>query len=144
MKLRMIAIALLLALAAWLPAMARQAGAVPQAQAPVAQDDSAKSSDKSPCACCAQRKDQKDTSTSKATCCDGKDMACCKKDSKDTASAMKCCAGKDMKQCAAKDGKGCCGKDAKGCCGKNAMACNSKNGKHCCAGHSCMHGDAQS
>jgi hypothetical protein len=71
-----------------------------------------------------------------ASCCSGKEMACYKKDSQTTQSAMNCCSGKDAKQCAKNDGKGCCGKDA--------LACNSVNGKQCCAGQSCSHDSSQS
>lgn len=71
------------------------------------------------------------------SCCEGKDMTCCKQDNKDNQTALNCCAGKNGKQCATKDGKGCCGKDA--------MACNTKDGKQCCAGHSaCSHHNSQS
>jgi hypothetical protein len=71
-----------------------------------------------------------------ASCCSGKEMACYKKDSQTTQSAMNCCSGKDAKQCAKNDGKGCCGKDA--------LACNSVNGKQCCAGQNCSRDSSQS
>lgn len=135
MKIRTIAVMLILALAAWLPLMAQQPAA-PQTNAPQAQDKNA-------CTGCEHMKDGKDASKGMA-CCQGKDSSCCKKDGKDSQSAMNCCAGKDGAQCA-KDGKGCCGKDAKqGCC-HNAMASDAKNGKQCCAGHGCCaHNGSQS
>lgn len=126
MKGRMIAVALTLALLAWLPATAQQAAAPqpsPQSQAQPAQGDSSKT-----CDCCAK---MKDSSASKQACCKGKDMACCKKDSTDKQVGANCCSGKDGKQCAMKTGKG------TGCCGKEVMACNSKEGKHCCGAHMC-------
>jgi hypothetical protein len=132
MKIRMIAVLMILALAAWLPAMAQQVAAPPapseQAQAPASLLDSAKRAATSACAICDKTNDQgKDAKA--ASCCAGKEMACCKKDSKNAQSAMNCCSGNDGKQCAKNDGKGCCGKDA--------VACNRANGKNCCAGQSC-------
>ncbi len=139
MKTRTIAFVMLLALAAWLPTAAQQNGA-PSAATPQTQGQAgaAKTADKSACACCEQKKAQGKGETAKSmSCCEGKDMTCCKKDNKDNQTAMNCCAGKDGKQCATKDGKGCCGKDA--------MACNTKDGKQCCAGHSaCSHHNSQS
>ena len=136
MKIRMIAVLMILALAAWLPAMAQQAASPnQQAQTSAPRVDSAKPVAASACACCDKMNDQgKDAKA--ASCCAGEEMACCKKDSKAAQSAMNCCAGKDGKQCAKKDGKGCCGKDA--------VACNSANGKHCCAGQDCSHSSSQS
>ncbi|HTZ48891.1 MAG TPA: hypothetical protein VMH20_14965 [Verrucomicrobiae bacterium] len=127
----MTAIFAILSLAAWLPVMSQQAP-LPAPAAPAT---------KSNCTCCDHQKAQGDQADAGKgiSCCQGKDMACCKKD-KDSKSAMNCCSGKDAKQCA-KDGKGCCGKAEKSCCGKDAMACNSsKNGKGCCGGDStCCH-----
>ncbi|HTZ34334.1 MAG TPA: hypothetical protein VMH31_17860 [Methylomirabilota bacterium] len=132
MKLRMIAVVLILALSAWLPAIAQQTGGAP-ATAPA---------DSKACACCEHQDHQGGASKScchgkdgAADCCKGKDgtaMACCKDHDKGDQSAMNCCKGKDGKMCA-KDGKGCCnGKNGKSCCGKDAAACNSKDGKPCC------------
>jgi hypothetical protein len=143
MKTRMIAILMILAVAAWIPTTAQQntapQPAAQQVQAPSAPADSGKNAGKNGCACCQEKKDQnKGSEAAKSmSCCEGKEMTCCKKDSNDKQTAMNCCAGKDGKQCAKKDGKGCCGKDA--------MACNSKDGRDCCAGHAmCSHGSAQS
>jgi hypothetical protein len=134
MKIRMISVMLIFAVAAWLPLMAQQAA--PQTGAAQAQEKNA-------CACCEHMKDGKDASKEMA-CCQGKDSSCCKKDGKGNQSAMNCCAGKDSAQCP-KDGKDCCGKDAKqGCC-HNAAASDGKDGKQCCAGHRCCeHNGSQS
>ena len=143
MKTRMIGIVMTLALVAWLPTAAQQNPAPPaaaqQAQAQGAPADSAKSADK--CACCQPKAEQDKGSAASKTmaCCEGKEMACCKKEGKDQQhTAMNCCSGKGAKQCSAKKGKDCCGKDA--------MACNgSKDGKNCCAGHTmCSHSNSQS
>ena len=129
MKMRMIAVALILAMSAWLPTVAQQSAPAPSSSTEgTAQSDSGKPEKTAAC-CRAHMKDQAAT----AKCCEGKDMSCCKKN----AECGKCCTGENS-QCA-KDGKGCCGKDAKSCCGKNATACNTKNGKHCCGGHGCAH-----
>jgi hypothetical protein len=145
MKIRIIAVLLTLALAAWLPITAQQTAAPqPSAQqAPATPSDTGKTA----CTCCDHKQDQSSDTAKAKNCCAGKDMDCCKKDGKDSQSAMNCCAGKDGKQCAKKDGKACCGKDGKACCGKDAMACNSKDGKNCCAGtghQGCCHGMSQS
>jgi hypothetical protein len=148
MKSRMIASVLLLTLAAWLPAAARQ-------NASPAPSDAGKAPPKAGCVCCDHMKDHGKEVTgdhgSKACCpakegqvaksmpcCDGKEMAGSKKDGKDSQTAMNCCAGKEGKMCATKD--------AKDCCGKDAMACNRKDGKNCCAGHghACSHGASPS
>jgi hypothetical protein len=138
MKTRIIGIVMTLALSAWLPTTAQQNPA-PQAQAQGTSADSTKDADK--CACCEHKAEQsKESVSSKAmACCEGKEMACCKKDGKDKKQAvMDCCSGKGTKQCSTKQGKDCCGKDA--------MACNSrKDGESCCAGHTmCSHGNSQS
>jgi len=137
MKLRMIAVALFLTLAGWLPAGAQQSGGTQ----PTPSTDSKQAA----CACC----DHKEHSAGAVhacchgkdgdakSCCqskDGKQMACCKEHAKGDQPAMNCCQGKDGKMCA-KNGKDCCaGKDGKSCCGKGAAACNTKDGKPCCAG----------
>jgi len=149
MKIRMIAVVLILAVAAWLPATAQQS-ATPPAQA-----ESAKPAAKSACACCEHAKDQGKEATGdhasmaccpgkegeaakSASCCDGKEMACCKKEGKDNQTAMNCCGSKVGKMCASKNMKECCGRDA--------MAGKGKDGKNCCAGpgHACSHGATQS
>jgi hypothetical protein len=153
MKVRIPAVLLLIALVAWMPAVAQQSAApqqstpnVPAAQVP---QDAAKSccgscemgkpgekasADHHSAECC----DAKDAKS--MSCCqskDGKEAACCSKDSK---SMQECCKAKDAKLCAAKSGKDCCGKshtkDGKSCWGKDAMACNTKDGQRCCAGMS--------
>jgi len=136
MKTRILAVALILALAAWLPAVAQQTGT----QAAPAADPNAK---QATCACCDHSahhgKDGKSCCQGKdgQPCCDsksGKEMACCQGHAKGEQSAANCCQGKDGKMCA-KDGKDCCaGKDGKSCCGKDAVACNMKDGKDCCGG----------
>jgi hypothetical protein len=117
MKLRMIAIVLILALAAWLPAVAQQGKGSQTAPS----TDTAGSA----CDCCDHKNHASDSGKS---CCQGKDgkaMACCREHAKSDQSAMNCCEGKD--------GKGCCsGKDGKPCCGKDALACSTKDGKNCC------------
>ena len=134
MKLRLIAIVLILALAAWLPAVAQQSTG--------AQTTPSTDTKGSACACCHHKDHAGDSGKScchgkdgSANCCqskDGKEMACCKEHSKGDQSAMNCCEGKEGKMCA-KNGKGCCsGKDGKSCCGKDAVACNTKDGKNCC------------
>jgi hypothetical protein len=140
MKLRILAVLLVVTLAAWLPLAAQQAA--PTSQAPATPQDSGKTAVKPACCCCdhntQQDKGKADSTPdhSAMACCQGKDakdMACCGKDAK---ASMDCCKGKDAKMCA-KDGKSCCGsgdaKDGKSCCGKNAVACNSKDAKNCCA-----------
>ena len=159
MKFRIVANVLILSLAAWLPGAAQQS-ATPQ---PAPQQtpgspvpaDTGKAAGKSGCACCEHMKDhgkettgdhasktccpgKEDQAAKSMSCCDGKEMACCKKDGKGNQTAMSCCTGKDGKMCATKGGKDCCAKDA--------MACNGKDGKNCCAGqgHACSHGTSQS
>jgi hypothetical protein len=143
MKLRILAVLLIVTLAAWLPLAARQSA--PTSQAPATPQDSGKSPAKPACCCCDHKAQQDKGKAAGApdhsamTCCQGKDakaMACCGKDSKDAKASMDCCKDKDAKMCA-KDGKSCCGsgdaKDGKSCCGKDALACNSKDAKDCCA-----------
>jgi hypothetical protein len=138
MKVRTIAIGLIFTLAAWLPVMAQQTAAPQAAAAPT---DGAKSAEKSACACCTHTKDHGKAATGDhalSSCCEGKDMACCKNGAKDNKSAATCCAGKDAKMCSKKD--------AKECCGKDTMVCNTKDAKNCCAGPAkeCCHGASQS
>ena len=124
MKLRILAVLLIVALAAWLP-LAAQQSATPQ--------DSGKPTAKAACRCCCDKSQQDKDKTASTPghsamgCCqskDAKDMACCGKDNKDAKASMDCCKGKDAKMCA---------KDGKFCCGKDAVACNSKDAKNCCA-----------
>ena len=139
MKIRMIAIALTLTLAAWLPLAAQQsAPAQPAAQQAAPTGDSGNG-----CACCQHMKDGQ--ASKNMSCCEGKDMDCCKKGGKGSQSAMNCCTGKDAKQCCGKDGQLCAKKDGKGCCGDQSAANNTKDAKHCCGGHqNCCHGSSQS
>jgi len=143
MKLRILAVLLIVTLAAWLPLAAQQSA--PTSQAPATSSDAGKTTAK-PAGCCCEHEAQKDkgkaggaVNHSAMTCChgkDAKDMACCGKDNKDNKDAkasMDCCQGKDAKMCA-KDGKSCYGSDkGKSCCGKDAVAGNSNDAKHCCA-----------
>jgi hypothetical protein len=131
----MIAVVLILALAAWLPALAQQSGGTQPAPPTDAKQGA--------CVCCDHKDQAGDAAQScchgkngdAKSCCeskDGKQMACCKEHAKGEQSAMNCCKGKDGKMCA-KSAKNCCaGKDGKSCCGKDAAACNSKDGKPCC------------
>jgi hypothetical protein len=158
MKLRLIAVFLILFMAAWLPIMAQQSPA-PQTTAqpapPSAKPDQAAAScchgkDGSarslPC-CEGQAKDMpcghrdaQDQQTT-STCCDTKDgKTCCTKDA--TPSAANCCKGKDAKLCA-KNRRDCCdGPQCKFCCDKNTAANTATpNNQACCAAadHSCCH-----
>ena len=118
MKLRMTAVVLIFALAAWLPAVAQQSSG---SQPATARDSNAKQAG----TCC----DHKDKDHS---CChdkgakNGKAMACCKEHAKGDQTALNCCCDKGDKLCA-KDGK-----DGKSCCGKDAAGCNTRDGKNCC------------
>jgi hypothetical protein len=162
MKIRSVAVLLILSLAAWLPTVAQQSSA-PQPAAPTA--DSAKPSDKTACSCCQHSEGNTPASKSAMSCChdkdakaaqssscceanDGKQMACCKKDAQ--GKSAECCAGKDAQMCAknAKNGdKPCCDQTTcKSCCEKasasNTAAASSKT---CCAAanHNCCHAKSQ-
>jgi hypothetical protein len=142
MKLRMIALILTFAMAAWLPAAGQQAPSQSTPQTPASQDSS-KDAAKHSC-CCSHEHDSADSASAAnhdvqaPACCqakDGKEMSCCSKDTRNSKTAMTCCKDKDAKLCAARDGKPCCNaKAGKSCCGKDATACNSKPGKDCCTG----------
>lgn len=84
MKTRMIAVLMILALAAWLPAVAQQAAppaSGQQAQTLASPANSAEPAAASACACCDKPKDQSKNAKA-ADCCAGAEMACSKKDSK--------------------------------------------------------------
>ena len=156
MKMRIIAVFLILFVAAWLPMVGQQPSTTP------AVTDASKA-EKPSCACCehhdAKAQDGKagqaagdcchgkDGKT--MSCCEGKDakdMDCCKKHANDKYAAENCCSGKDGKMCAAKKGdKGCCDDvNCKSCCQKSTTAANSADPGNCCPGkHSCCHGKAQ-
>lgn len=151
MKVRMLAVISIFALAAWLPIRAQQAGTpaapAPQTQTPSAPGDSAKPAAKHDCCCAAKTQAGQDGAathdhkamdcchdkggeTAKGNCCAGKDakeMACCGKNDKDSKVAMDCCKGMKEGQCSAKEGKDCCkdmqAKDGKGCCAGMAKEC---------------------
>jgi hypothetical protein len=141
MKLRILAVLLIVTLSAWLPLAAQQSA--PASQAPAASQDTGKTAVEHACCCCdhkAQTDKDKPASAghSDMACCQGKDakdMPCCGKGSKDAKATMDCCKGKDAKMCA-KDGKSCCGSgDAKCCGGKDAKNCCA-SASDCCGGHS--------
>jgi hypothetical protein len=140
MRLRLIAVSLILVVSAWLPIIAQQSST----SQPSAKPDQ-------PAATCCHGKDGNPQSMPRCEGKDAKDMACCKKDARDkqaTAtccdakqSAAKCCKGKDAKLCT-KNGKDCCaGPDRQSCCDKNAAPTSAANlnAKTCCAAedHSC-------
>jgi hypothetical protein len=152
MRLRLIAVSLILVVSAWLPIIAQQSST----SQPSAKPDQ-------PAATCCHGKDGNPQSMPRCEGKDAKDMACCKKDARDkqaTAtccdakdgksycrdakqSAAKCCKGKDAKLCT-KNGKDCCaGPDRQSCCDKNAAPTSAANlnAKTCCAAedHSCCH-----
>jgi hypothetical protein len=122
MKVRISAVILILALAAWLPIQAQQAGTqnapATQAQAPAASDTKAK--DATAHSCCHGK------NAEKASCCAGKEAkdmtACCGQKDAAGKTAMNCCEGKKGAMCAAKGGNACC------------SDMNAKDGKTCCAG----------
>lgn len=143
MKLRWIAVFLILLVAAWLPMVAHLSATPP----PMTQPDQAAA------ACCRGKNGSAmPCSPSK----DAKDMPCCYKDAQDQQAAPTCCGlkagkdcctknahsasancykGKDAKLCAKKNGKDCCNAvDGRDCCHKNSTtAINAKpNAKSCC------------
>jgi hypothetical protein len=120
MKLRLIAVLLMLSLAAWLPTVAQQSPA-PQPAAPAT--DSAKPSDKAACSCC-QHSDAHAQANKSAECCAGKDAQMCAKNAKN--GDKPCC---DKTTC-----KSCCEKAS----ASNTAAANSNS---CCAAanHNCCH-----
>lgn len=144
MKVRISAVILILALAAWLPIQAQQAGTqnapATQAQAPAAPDT--KANDATAHSCCQPKAQAGQEATAKpdqaamacchgkdaekASCCAGKEAkdmtACCGQKDAAGKTAMNCCEGKKGAMCAAKGGKACCGD------------MNAKDGKTCCAG----------
>lgn len=149
MKLRLVAVSLILFVAAWLPIIAQQSSA-PQPDQPAATCCHGKDGSAHSMPCC-EGKDAKDMpcchkdaqdKQSAATCCDPKDgKGCCNKNAKQ--SAQNCCKGKDAKMCS-KNGKDCCASpDCKSCCDKNTAASNTTNpnATTCCAGtnHACCH-----
>jgi hypothetical protein len=127
MKLRMIAVVLMLTLGAWLPSVAQQTTG--------SQTTPPADSKAAACFCCDHQGHQGDAAKScchgkdgAANCCqgkDGKEMACCKDHGKGDQTGMNCCKGKDGKMCA---------KNGKDCCDNHAVACNTKDGKPCCRG----------
>jgi len=131
MKIRLLAVILMFALASWLPLAAQQA----------APAGPTKTDSKSSCACCSH--DPVSQAKGSEEKHDHHAMACCKGQTTDGISSMECCKIHDVKRCAAKDGKSCCdSKDGKSCCGKDATACNTKDGKDCCSamgGNCCKH-----
>ena len=123
MKVRMLAIFSILALAAWLPISAQQT--------PAPTDDG-KAAAKHEC-CKGERVNcchSKGTEAVKTDCCQGKsakEMPCCTKGEKTDQASVQCCVGMKEGQCSAKDGKSCCGgvkeNAEKGCCSKMGTQC---------------------
>lgn len=127
MKVRMLAIIGILALAAWLPIQAEQAAQAPAVTGPSA--DTNKSAAKHDCCCAAKSQTGQDPAANhdshgaacchgkgadaaKAGCCEGKtanNMPCCTKAEKADQVALQCCKGMKEGQCPAKDAKSCCG-----------------------------------
>jgi hypothetical protein len=134
MKVRLVAILLILFVAAWLPIAAQQSPA-PQS-APQSAPQQAEPS------CCHGQ----DANSAHSNCCEGKgakDMACCKKDAQGKPAAD-CCKGQDTQMCA-KNEKGCCKQaDGKSRCEKTT-ANKADSAAKCCAvaNHPCCHGKSQ-
>lgn len=125
MKLRMLALTLVLSLVAWAQTTSPAPSTPNSTPAPEAKG------------CCHHMADQKDGKG----CChhaaaEGKDAtACCGKGKCDMKDGKSCCEGKDMTACM-KEGKkdGCCA-GGKGCCGGSAE----KTAANCCGGNKCEH-----
>lgn len=124
MKLRILALTLVLSLVAWAQTSPPSPSAPNSTPAPEAKG------------CCHHMADQKDGKG----CChhdaaEGKDaMACCGKDKCDMKAGKSCCEGKDMKSCMKQGKDGCCA-EGKGCCGGSA----DKTAAGCCGGNKCEH-----